>query len=300
MTTSISNVNNALVDSRVVEALRQVLPMLSMFSLDISEDDRIVSDTTAVPLATDPTVGTKTAGTTVTAGGALTSATITYNRHRGASWDAIEGTIRPSLFSNYWADKVAGAVYGCAKDVIDYALSLITAANYGDATGDKLVVAPADFGQNDAAQLWKKAVAKIKGQNKVVMLNTDYAAELFGNSNLALVYANAGNDFLAEGKLPRFLGLNQLHYADMPANSENLGGAAIGRAAIAVGLARPGSLMNSGEGNIVERRIITDPQTGISVLYTVTADGGGTLTGEVSILYGASKGQDTVVRLLSA
>lgn len=300
MATTMSNINEALVDNRVVEALRQVLPLFRAFSYLIEEDDRTASDTTIVPLATDPTVGDKTAGTFVSAGGTLAGTTVTYNKFRGAAWDAIEGTIRASLLPAYWADKAAGAVYGVAKDVIDYALSLITAANFGNASTDKLVCAPADFGQADAAELWGKGVAKAKRQSRFFMMNTAYAASVFGDSQLALINATAGSNAIQTGILPNFLGLTQAHYADFPTNSENLGGAIIGQAALAVAIARPGFFLNAGDGDIIERRIITEPDSGLSCMYTTKASAGGTLSGEVALLYGASKGQNSVVRLLSA
>ena len=64
--------------------------------------------------------------------------------------------------------------------------------------------------------------------------------------------------------------------------------------------ATPDPLAAAGEGDIVERRIITDPDSGISALFTTTASGGGTIAGEIAILYGVAKGQDAVVRLVSA
>jgi hypothetical protein len=46
----------------------------------------------------------------------------------------------------------------------------------------------------------------------------------------------------------------------------------------------------------VERRIVTDPETGISCLYSVSAAGAGAVTGECSLLYGVAKGQNAIVR----
>jgi hypothetical protein len=74
----------------------------------------------------------------------------------------------------------------------------------------------------------------------------------------------------------------------------------VGQAAIAIGIAQPSPLMASGEGNIVERRIISEPDSGLSVMLTVKADAGGTVSGEVALLFGVAKGQDSAVRLLSA
>ena len=58
--------------------------------------------------------------------------------------------------------------------------------------------------------------------------------------------------------------------------------------------------MDEGDGDIMERRVITDPDSGISAMYTATASGGGTIAGECALLYGVAKGQDAVVRLVSA
>jgi hypothetical protein len=300
MASTISNINQALVDQRIVEALRQVLPLFSIFSFIIEEGDRIVNDVVRVPIALDPSVGDKTAGTFKSTDGSLTGTNVTYNKFRAAGWDATEAELRASMMAAYWADKAAGAVYGVAKDVIDTALALVTATNYGNTAADKLVVAPASFAQEDMGLLWEKAQTKIKRQEKTFLMNSSYAGALLGQSTLGLVFATAGNNFIETGKIPNLMGLNVAHYGDMPSNSENLGGAVIGKAAIAAAIARPGFFLNAGDGNIVERRIISDTDSGLSAMYTVKADAGGTMSGEVAMLFGVAKGQDSVVRLLTA
>ena len=300
MATTISGINEALVDQRIVEALRHVLPLIKKFSYIIDEQDRIASDTVYVPAATDPTVGDKTAGTFVTATGTLAGTVVTFNKFRGAGWDAVEGTMRASLLPQYWADKAAGAVYGVAKDVIDTLLALITAANYSNVEGtDKITVPAADFGQQDMARLWAVATKKIKRQKKLLMLGTDYAAAVFGDSNLALINATAGKADLTTANLPNFLDIEQAIYPDFPTTG-NLGGAVIGAASMAVALCNPSGFLKSGDGNVLERRVITDPDSGLSAMYTVKADAGGTLSGEVAMQFGVGKIQDSVVRLVSA
>jgi len=300
MASTFTNINQALVDQRVIEALRHVLPLFSMFSHIVEEDDRTVNDVVRVPIAVDPTVGDKTAGTFKTTDGSLTGADVTYNKFRAAGWDAVESTLRASMLPTYWADKAAGAVYGVAKDVIDTALALVTSTNYGDTSADKLVVAPASFAQEDLGLLWEKAQNKIKRQDKTFLMNSGYAGALLGQSTLGLVFATSGNNFIETGILPNLMGLKVAHYGDMPTNSQNLGGAVIGKAAIAAAIARPGFFLNSGDGDIVDRRVISDPESGLSAMYTVKASAGGTMSGEVAMLYGVAKAQDSVVRLLSA
>lgn len=301
MASTISTINQSLVDERVVAALRYVLPMLRSFSLGISTKPLILNDAVYVPIATDPTVGVKTPGTMGTATGTLTGTLVTVDTPKVAAWDAVEGSMPARLFPQYWADKSAGAVYGLAKTVIDAALALITQANFGNTEGtDKLTVAPADFGANDLGLLWQYAATKIKQRVSSLGLNAAYAGALMGETNLATIFSNTGNNFLASGVLPQLIGMNTWAYPSFPANSQNLGGAVFGQAALLVAVATPDELMGAGDGNIADRRIITDPDSGISVLYTQKADAGGTITGECQLYYGVAKGQDAVVRLCSA
>lgn len=306
MATTISTINEALVDSKVTEALRFVLPALNAFSMraERSRSDGsgfIQNDVLYVPVATDPTPQSKTAGTMVTFGGTLAGTAVTLSNFYGASWGCTEGTMSAGLFGAFWADKAAGAIYSLAKQVVDAAMALVLKADYGDGDADKLVCAEADFGQNDLASLWKKSEVKIKQRQRTLFLNAGHASALMGGTGLALVYAAAGGgNFIATGVLPQMIGMNTWAYGALPDNGENLCGFVVGKAAIGVAVAPPDPLAAAGQGNIVERRIITDPESGISALYTMTADGGGSIAGECALLYGVKKIQNSIVRVVSA
>lgn len=300
MATTVSSVNEALVDEKVVGALRFVLPMLRAFSLGVSADEKIVNDSVYVPIATDPTVATKTAGTFATGTGTLAGTQVTLDTFEAAGWDFKEGAVSARLFESAWADKVAGGIYVLAKQVIDAALALVTATNYGDTDSDKLIVAPGDFGPSDLGTLWTKGVKKIKQRQRTVFLNADYAGALLGESSLATIFSTAGNNYMETGIVPMLLGMPSYAYADLPANSENLGGLVVGAAAIGVGAAPPSQLISSGEGDVVERRFITEPDSGMTVQYTAKVDAGGAVAGEVAVLYGVKKLQNAIVRLVSA
>ena len=85
----------------------------------------------------------------------------------------------------------------------------------------------------------------------------------------------------------------------MPANGEALGGAVFGQAAIALACAPISPLAAAGQGDIVDRRVIIHAETGFSALYTMTASGGGTIKGELALMYGVAKGQNSVVRIIN-
>ena len=298
MASTISNINTALVDERVVEALRYALPMAKLVSFGVEAEEKLQNDIIRVPIATDPTVATKTAGTLLTAGGTLAGTNVTLSSFRGSAWDATEGSISAMTVEKYWADKAAGAVYVTVKDALDACLAQLTAANFPGA-GLVQVTAAADFNQSAMASLWAAALKQIKRQDKTLLMNAAYAGTVFGNSNLGLQYAFAGDAFFKTGKLSDFVGMPLLVYPDLSATLTTLGAVVLGRAALLLGSARPSMLMESGEGNIVDRRVITDPDSGLSVMYTMKADAGGTITGEVCMLYGVAVGQQAAVRCVS-
>jgi hypothetical protein len=303
MASTITNINWARVDQKVVAALRYSLPSRDLFSmraLTLEETESIENDVVRVPLATDPTLAVKTLGTMATGTGSLVAVDVTLGNPKAVGWDAVEGKMSGALFQSYWEDKIAGGMYVLAKAVLDAGLAYVTKANFGDTEGtDKLTVAPADFGQADLGLLWEYAAKKIKQRTRSLILNASYAGQIIGNSQLAQVFAQGGENMVKSGALPMLIGMGTAAYPDMPTNDEALGGAVFGQAAIALACAPIAPIAKAGEGDIVDRRVIVHQETGFSALYTMTASGGGTVKGELALMYGAAKGQDAVVRLVN-
>lgn len=297
MATTVSTVNQSLVDTRVVEGLRSILPILQAISYRPAVRGMVKNDSIYVPIATDPTAQSKTAGTLVTPNGTLAGTQVQLSNHYAAGWSFNEGEVSADLFANAWADKVSGAVYSLAKQVIDATLALITASNFGDSEGtDKLTVAIADFGMADLATLWQYGAAKIKQRQRTYLMGPAVAGAVFGESVITSAFSYNSNNLVATGNIPSLLGMPTVMYDAFPANGESLASAIVGKAALLAASAPPDSLANAGEGQLTEKRVITDPESGISVLYASTATAGGSVAGECSILYGVAKGQNAVVR----
>jgi hypothetical protein len=242
----------------------------------------------------------KTPGIASTSGGGAATTSVTLSTYRESSWQLNEGQVNSGRASILFAAMAAEATYALAKYVIDTALALVTATNYGNDTDDKLVVAAADFGQNDVAQLLIKAEAKKLGRVRSLLLNANYAGNLFGSS-LALMYATAGQNVFASGVLPPMLGMASYMYSALPTNSENLGGLVCDQGAIAVGMAAPEALVAAGEGNKISDTVVTDPDSQVVARYIRMADAdGGYHKGRVELIFGVAKVQDSIVRILSA
>lgn len=300
MATTVSNVNTALVDERVVPAMRYMRMALSMFSYAVKTGGGVIKNNIIrVPFAVDPDLATKTLGTFATGTGSLTGTDVTLDTLPAAGWDFKEGEVSRALYEQAVADKIVGGVYVVTKRIIDLALAYVTKANFGDTSDDRLVCVPADFTQSQLGALCDLADRKIKNQKQGIVLNSTYANSLLGQSVVGITQALAGNNVMSTGELPPLMGRTAMKYTALGTNSEALGGAIFGRAAICVGLAVPDALMDAGEGNIINRGVVKDDETDISLLWTEKGDAGGTRSGEVYCLAGFAKGQNAVVRLVS-
>ncbi len=297
MATTVATINQSLVDKKVIEGLRSILPVLSAISYRPVTEGKIKNDSIYVPIATDPTAQSKTAGTLVTANGTLAGTQVQLSNHYAAGWQFNEGEVPADLFPEAWADKVSGSVYALAKQVVDATLALVTASNYGDSEGtDKLTVAIADFGMSDLATLWQYGAAKIKQRQRTFIMGPSVAGAIFGESVITSSFSNVGNNLVATGNIPNLLGMPAIMYDAFPNNSENLASCIVGKAAMLACSAPPQALGAAGEGAVSESRVIMDPDSGISVLYKSTIEVGGAVKGECSILYGVAKGQNAAVR----
>jgi hypothetical protein len=295
MATTFATINQSLVDNAVVAALRTLKPMLSAFSYRPVTEGKIKDDIVYVPIATDPTAHSKTAGSAGTDNGTIAGTAVTLSNHYAAEWTANEGTMPSSLFPAFWQDKIAGGVAALGKQVVDAALALVTEGNYGSTEGtDKLTISAANFGLSDLTTLWQYAIAKIKGQRMSYGMNPAIAGAIFGESNIASAFAYNGTNYIQTGAVPQLLGMNTWMYGDFPANSVDLASAVFGQAAILASTAPIDDLIGA-SGEIIERRNIIDTETGIACTYTMYASGAGKVTGEVQLLYGVAKGQDAIV-----
>jgi len=305
MAMTISGLSEAQLDDQIIAAIQANVPLLDAFSTVLEGDGKglVQGNSYIVPVVGALTLSDKTAGTTATANASLTGKTVTASAFKGVSWELKEGAVDASLATAYMTEQAREGVSKVAQAVVDAALALITASNYGNNSADKVVEALADFDLDTISDLRAKAKAKLKGAPGAAILNSAVASKTLTLSPVVMAQAVAQTDnaFAAGAALPTSLfGYRAFEYCDMPGNSENLVGAIIGKGAIAVVAGPPQQLITSGMGDVAYRRIVTDPESGLGVQYTESVSGGGKITGEVAIIYGAAKAIDAAVRLVTA
>ncbi len=297
MATTLSNLSIAGIEMAIQSALKNALVPINAFSIGVSTDGMRKDDVKRVPVLTDPTAQSKTLGTAITANGAVTGKDVTLNTPKEAAFDLIEGAVSASEAQTYAEGLAAGAVYSIAKDILDAAFALVTAANYAT----KHTVAAADFGMDDLGLLFQAAEDKKLGRTRSLILNAGYTAQLIGNSNLGLVLATLGDTALKTALLPSLMGMTSYMYSGLPTNSENLGGVVIDKTAIAIAVSPIEQLIGAGEANCMFNNRVTEPESGLTVNYKMVGDAdGGKIKGIVSVIYGVAKVQDALVRIVTA
>ena len=299
MPTTITNLSTAELDDAIIQALHTVLPVFSAFSTRLNfERGLVLGSKIKVPVVGDLTVGNKTAGTLVSTSGSITGVDVTLDAFKGASWELAEGSIDAATAGEYWKGQIPVAVSKLAKTIVDAALANLTAANFAT---EVVVGATSTWTPATLAAIQTAADNKLLGGACNLLLGAEGANKLISLEQIVYAFAIAnGANTLASGQLPTALsGMPAYKYVGMP-TAGNMLGAVISPAAIGIAAGAPSQIIRSGEGNVVERRIVEDPESGFSVQYTEAVDAGGKITGEVAAIYGSAKATDRVVRVVSA
>lgn len=298
MATSFTGLSEAQIDDIIIEAILSMLPYFGAFSTQLDHPEGLVKGNDyIVPIVGALTVGNKTPGTLVTPSGSVTGVPVTVNTFKGAAFEAIEGELSARLVAAWWKKQIAAAAVVVAQTCVDAALGLVTAANYGSGDGD--VVTDADFDTDTIVALRAAAKNKLNSVPGAFICNALTASRLIALQQVVIALAEARNA-VSEGVIPgRLVGYPAYEYVDLPHNSEHLVAAVIGQSAIAVAAGAPEQLISSGEGDVRYRRIIAEPESGLSVQYTEVVQGGGKVIAELGLLFGVKKAQDAVVRLVT-
>ena len=303
MATTITGLSEAKIDDVIVGSIKAALPLFDAFSVQLKHEKGLVKgEKYLVPLVGDVTVGDKTPGTLVDPSGSLTGVEVEVSEFKGASFEVKEGEMSRELLGAWWEEQIKTTAHAVAKIVVNAALGLVKAANYGNTSADKVVEAYADIDEDTLVEIRSAAKEKLKDIPGAFICNSRVASRLIKMQTPVLVLGMVqGKNPYTDGEIPgQFLGYRAFEYIDMPDNSENLAAAVIGKPAIAVTAGAPSQLIQSGDGDVRYRRIIEEPGSGLSMQYTEVVQGGGKIIVELGVLYGVKKAKNAVIRLVTA
>ena len=302
MATTFTGLSEAKMDEVIIGSIQAMLPYFGAFSTQLDHPEGLVKGNTyIVPVIGDLTVADKTPGTLVTPSGSVSGVNVVVNAFKGAAFEAVEGEISRRLLAAWWEKQVAEAAKAVAQQCVDAALALVTADNFGDTSADKVVQALNGFSTATLADIRAAARKKLKNVPGAFLCNPDVGSKLVTLEQLVYALAIAGDkDVISSGEIPgSVVGYPAFEYVGFPGNSEHLVAAVIGKSALAIAAGAPEQILSSGDGEVTYRRVVTEPDSGLSIQYTEAVNAGGKVIAELGLLYGVKKAQNSVIRLVT-
>jgi hypothetical protein len=306
MATSFTGLSEAQLDDKIVGAIQAALPYFDLFStrLEPMEGDGgiVIGNDYIVPVVGDVTVADKTPGTLATPSGSVSGVPVRASSFKAAAFEAIEGSVSARLMAAWWGEQVTEAVRAVAASVVNAALDNLTESNYGTGAYNQVVEALADVDADTIQAIREYAAKKLKGKTASLICAPSLGSRLMTIGQVVYAYGIADKENVVKsGLLPdTLIGHRAFEYVDFPDNSENLVGAVVAKSAIAIVAGAPSQLIGSGQGEVVYRRIIEEPDSGLSLQYTEAVSAGGKVTGEVAVAYGTAKAQNAAVLIATA
>jgi len=281
-----------------ISKFNQFLAPISAFSVGFNAEAARKGDTIRVPVFPTSTAGTY-AGDYSGTDRTITGVDIALSSH---VFDSVAFTDQELAESpaDYFGGMGAQLGKSVARKVIETVMANITAANFGNAAGDKLVVAEASFAATSVTSLRQKLAAKgISAMDSALILSIGNYASLLNSNNL-LAYAVGNPDAQTKGVINGIYGFSKAIESNIiPTNSENLTGFACAKQAIGVGMRY---LAPQSTAALIDAGMVSEESSGVTLGIRVIPDQlHGKVHYAVEALFGSAVTDSaSLVRVLSA
>ena len=282
-----SNLDVAVIAQKAIASLKVKLPALAAFSTSFGAQVQDKGVSVTVPLIGSKTGGDFSGNYTTDASNNVSSTTVTLDQ----STDSVTGLTDIEYADTglqILSDYAAEDMYAVAKVCVDYALGIVTVANYQR----EFEVAAASFAVSSVISL--KAEAMKRGfDTGIIMLNATSYAACLASYVTAVTFTPGQNPETTE-----FLGFKVIPYMSMP-TSEALIGICCNPVALAVA-SRPVAVL-PGAGTGTQQAVVTDADSGISLgLRSYYSNDTGRQIQAVHQVHGAAVGKaDALIRIVS-
>ncbi|MEI7730177.1 MAG: phage protease [Verrucomicrobiota bacterium] len=293
----------SLIAQRTLELFKLQFPVLSAISTDFSDmpaqyGQSVISRIVSVP--TPATYNTTTGWTSPTA--AATDVSITLDEHVGVPITFNSNQLA-STMRRLFDEQAPAASYALSKYFVDKIYALLLLANfngYAAVSGTKIPkayakypVALGDFGRSTLAKL--NAVFnpnEVPLNNRFVLLNSDYHAQLAQDPSLVTFYAGQRNpEIVTDSLIPQLAGFKPIEAPNLPTTA-NMVGFAGHKSGLVIATRTSNdytqALPGSSYGSVMT---ITSPDTGISATLVQYVDHKlGMATWRIQVMLGAAVG----------
>jgi hypothetical protein len=281
-----------------IRKFNDILLPLAAISTSFESEAKRRGDTVRVPVFPTLTAASFS-GDYSAADKTITGVDVSIDQHYFSSVAMTDREVAESP-ADYFTNLGQQEAKAVAKQVLTGVMSTITAAAFGNAAGDKLVVASTAFNAESIADLRGKSVKKgIPAGDAAIVLGPDYYVALLKDTTL-----NAGAlgspQAVQDGKVPRLFGFNNIFECNfVPGNSENLTGFVCSRQALAAAIRY---LAPQSTDGLIDAGMVSDDESGITLGVRVIPQ---PLAGKVHYVTECLWGQKALdgaalVRILSA
>lgn len=289
---SLGTLTGDLVVQQSLDNLLYKFPMLARVSTDFSGENAsfnqgIVTRTRSTRTAQDYNTTTGYANQDKTD----TNVTVTINAHKydqvGFNANELAST-RRQLF----AEEEEGMFYSLGLAMVDALYALITTGNF---TNTPVTKSALDFGRDSVVDMKTTLhTAKVYGGVRTLLLNSTYHGVLEKDTTVIsnLSNPNAGQVF-SRGVLPEIAGFTPFEAGNLPTTG-NLTGFGFRADALCIASRIPNDYATALAGVPATgvMQVITQPETGLSVLVTKYVDHDlGQAKMRAAVMYGVAKGQ---------
>lgn len=264
----------------VIDAFKKRFPLLTAVSTDFSPDTIRVGQTVTSRILSLPTVrdydgtdGYKASA--ANANGLSTDVSVAVDRHKHVPIK-VDYLDQVSTKRDLYNEAVGNLAYTLGKEAVDYMLSLVVAANFSESTTE--AAANTD---NDTLNTIRAAMnaAGANPDNRYGVLNSAAFSALSVDPDISSGdYFGQRVTSNAFGTLQNVQGFREIwEYPDLPANSENLSGFFFDPRAVVMASRLPSDAFDLADRlgvNIANREVITDPDTGLSMMAITWQDAG--------------------------
>lgn len=291
---TLGTVSGTLVTQRTLELLRLRFPLLRRISTDFSPEGARYNQTISTRIVGIPAVVSYESGG---AGTGWTSQDVTdvdvnikLSAHRGVpitfNTQTLGSTVR-RLFDEH----APAASYALGKDLVDALYAKITAANF---TNDPTVAAQIDFGRStviDLGTALDERGVPDGADNRTLLLCAAYYGQLAKDNAIVTLAAMSRPEILTAGVLPDVEGFYVIKAVNLPSTG-NLKGFGFSKSALTLVTRTDGDYLNVFPNAGGTSQIVTDAETGLSVLQVQYVDHKlAAATQRISLMYGVGGGK---------